>query len=70
MQESQQNQAFKNSPTSSFTSPAISQSSNQQSYLHLPSPKDSTFSKPHESETFKVGKFTTFIEKLSEYLFR
>jgi len=54
MQESQQNQAFKNSPTSSFTSPAISQSSNQQSYLHLPSPKDSTFSKPHESETFKI----------------
>ena len=29
-------------------------------YLHLPSPKDLSFSKPHESETFKVNWYDIF----------
>ena len=50
------------SPLTSYSAPPQNiqrrpdslQPSLQPSYLHLPTPKDSTLSKPHESETFKV----------------
>ena len=50
------------SPLTSYSAPPQNiqrrpdslQPSLQSSYLHLPTPKDSTLSKPHESETFKV----------------
>jgi len=50
------------SPLTSYSAPPLNhqrrpdtlQHSLQPSYLHLPTPKDSILSKPHESETFKI----------------
>jgi len=45
---------FRNQPTPFHPETNSVNSQQQATYLHLPSPKESSFAKPHESETFKI----------------